>query len=130
MKCWIYRGRRQPEAYLFLPRPDDFEAVPDELLERFGGPVLVIGLELSSRRKLAREDVEQVMHNLLDNALKYGGEEKRIEVGVERSGGLVLIRVRDWGVGISGEDQVRIFNRFYRTDPSRQRDREGSGLGV
>ena len=64
LPCWVYRSPRKQDMYLYLAEEDGFDTVPDELLERFGGPVLVIGLELSSQRKLAREDVEQVMHNL------------------------------------------------------------------
>jgi uncharacterized protein YcgL (UPF0745 family) len=64
LPCWVYRSPRKQDMYLYLAEEDGFDTVPDELLERFGGPVLVIGLELSSRRQLAREDVEQVMHNL------------------------------------------------------------------
>jgi uncharacterized protein YcgL (UPF0745 family) len=60
VKCWIYRGRRQPEAYLFLPRPDDFEAVPDELLERLGTLELALEIELTPGRRLARSDPEAV----------------------------------------------------------------------
>lgn len=64
LPCWVYRSPRKQEMYLYLAEEDGFDTVPDELLERFGEPVLVIGLELSSQRKLAREDVEQVMQNL------------------------------------------------------------------
>jgi uncharacterized protein YcgL (UPF0745 family) len=50
--------------YLYVAEEDDFTAVPEALLEQFGKPLLVIGLELCSERKLAREDVEIVMSNL------------------------------------------------------------------
>ena len=64
LHCWVYRSPRKQEMYLYLAAEDGFDRVPDALLERFGEPVLVIELELSSERKLAREDVNQVMANL------------------------------------------------------------------
>ena len=77
-----------------------------------------------------REAMEQVMHNLLDNALKYGGEQKRIAVSVERSGGLILIKVRDWGIGIPRTEQNKIFNRFYRVGDELTGKVKGSGIGL
>ena len=64
LPCWVYRSPRKQEMYLYLAEEDAFDKVPDELLQSFGEPILVIGLELSAERQLAREDVNQVMHNL------------------------------------------------------------------
>ena len=64
LHCWVYRSPRKQEMYLFLAGEDAFEPVPDALLERFGEPILVIELELSPERQLAREDVNTVMANL------------------------------------------------------------------
>ena len=64
LPCWVYRSPRKQETYLFLAEEDAFDRVPAELLARFGEPVLVIELELSENRRLAREDVRQVMANL------------------------------------------------------------------
>ena len=66
LHCWVYRSPRKQEMYLYLAGEDAFHRVPDELLERFGEPVLVIELELSHERQLAREDVNMVMANLDD----------------------------------------------------------------
>ena len=62
--CWVYRSPRKQEMYLYLAEEDAFDKVPDALLERFGQPILVIELELSPERKLAREDVNTVIANL------------------------------------------------------------------
>jgi uncharacterized protein YcgL (UPF0745 family) len=62
--CWIYRSPRKEEIYLYLRAEDDFEAVPEALLSRFGTPEKVMELTLSPQRSLAREDVTQVMENL------------------------------------------------------------------
>ncbi len=62
--CWVYRSPRVQEMYLYLAEEDGFAAVPEALLTRFGAPMLVIELELSADRELAREDVHRVMSNL------------------------------------------------------------------
>ena len=64
LPCWVYRSPRKQEMYLYLVEEDAFDRVPDELLQGFGEPILVIELELSAQRELAREDVNRVMHNL------------------------------------------------------------------
>ena len=66
LHCWVYRSPRKQEIYLFLADEDGFDRVPGALMDRFGEPILVIELELSPERQLAREDVNQVMANLGD----------------------------------------------------------------
>ncbi|GFK93358.1 Alkaline phosphatase synthesis sensor protein PhoR [Fundidesulfovibrio magnetotacticus] len=72
--------------------------------------------------------VRQVLANLLDNALKYSDVGGRVTVHGRREQGLVLVTVRDRGVGIAPEDMPRIFERLYRGDKSRSR--RGLGLGL
>ncbi len=62
--CWIYRSSRKNEMYLFLAQEDDFENIPQPLLDRFGHAVLVMELELHPERDLARQDIAKVMANL------------------------------------------------------------------
>lgn len=64
LPCWVYRSPRHPETYLYLSEEDAFDQVPAGLRDHFGEPVLVIELELSPDRRLAREDVVMVMSNL------------------------------------------------------------------
>jgi signal transduction histidine kinase len=71
--------------------------------------------------------VEQAVHNLLDNACKYSGEAREIELHVGRGDTHLTIEVRDHGVGIAPEEQARIFERFHR---GRHDDRGGYGLGL
>ena len=66
LPCWVYRSPRKQEMYLYLAAEDAFDRVPDALLAQFGEPILVIELELSPTRQLAREDVNTVMANLRD----------------------------------------------------------------
>jgi signal transduction histidine kinase len=74
--------------------------------------------------------VEQVIENLLENAVRYGKEGGRVELRCAVQDGRVDIRVRDDGAGIAPEHHARLFERFYRVDPSRSRERGGSGLGL
>jgi uncharacterized protein YcgL (UPF0745 family) len=64
LPCWVYRSPRKQEMYLYLAQEDDFDSLPEALLQQFGEPVLVIELELNPERRLARENVEIVMCNL------------------------------------------------------------------
>ncbi|HEY5656791.1 MAG TPA: ATP-binding protein, partial [Myxococcota bacterium] len=77
-----------------------------------------------------RQALEQVLANLLDNALKYSEAEGEVEILVRREGDRVRIDVRDDGIGIPSEDLARIFERFYRVDKARSRALGGTGLGL
>ncbi|HEX6556034.1 MAG TPA: ATP-binding protein, partial [Ktedonobacteraceae bacterium] len=74
--------------------------------------------------------IEQVLNNLLGNAVKYSQAGKPIEVRVERDKHEVTIAVRDEGVGISEEQQRHIFERFYRVHNDANAGVEGLGLGL
>lgn len=77
-----------------------------------------------------RRALEQVLVNLLDNAIKYSGDGRRVEVAVEDASDAVLVSVQDNGAGIAPEHLDRIFERFYRVDASRSRELGGTGLGL
>jgi signal transduction histidine kinase len=74
-----------------------------------------------------RARIEMALSNLLDNAFRFTPAGGQVEVGAERSGDAVRIRVRDTGCGIDPEDQPHIFERFYR---GQKNHGEGSGLGL
>ncbi len=75
--------------------------------------------------------LHRLIYNLLDNALRYGPDGGVIRVSLREEGQWCLLAVRDQGPGLSPEDQERMFERFYRGDPSRARSRRGgSGLGL
>lgn len=77
-----------------------------------------------------RRALEQVLVNLLDNAIKYGPIASAVVVEGQSHKGQVLIRVIDSGAGIESRHISRIFERFYRVDPGRARDSGGTGLGL
>ena len=70
------------------------------------------------------------LHNLISNAIQYSPKGSRVGIGVSHKDGIVEIAVTDQGVGIPDEDQDRVFERFFRTDPARSRNTGGSGLGL
>lgn len=74
--------------------------------------------------------IEQVLANLVVNAIKYGKEKGYVEIGIFDMDDKYLIEVADNGMGIPESDVPRIFERFYRVDKSRSRDVGGSGLGL
>jgi two-component system phosphate regulon sensor histidine kinase PhoR len=76
------------------------------------------------------EAVEQILDNLLDNALKYTPEQGRVRVGWYSKAAQVCIEVSDTGIGIPAADLPRIFERFYRVDKARSREMGGTGLGL
>ncbi len=74
--------------------------------------------------------LEQVLVNLLDNAVKYTPGGGTVRVFCEDAGVFLKIAVADSGVGIAFKDQQRIFERFYRVDEGRSREQGGTGLGL
>jgi two-component system phosphate regulon sensor histidine kinase PhoR len=74
--------------------------------------------------------LEQVLVNLLDNALKYTPSGGTVTVSATEEGTMVRVAVADSGIGIPPRDIPRIFERFYRVDEARTRDQGGTGLGL
>lgn len=76
------------------------------------------------------EAMSLALTNLLDNAMKYSGEAKEIEMRLERKDGFVQMAVTDHGIGIPREEQKKIFEKFYRVSTGLVHDVKGSGLGL
>jgi two-component system, OmpR family, phosphate regulon sensor histidine kinase PhoR len=74
--------------------------------------------------------MQQVMTNLVENAIKYGHDDGRVIVLLEEDRKHVLVTIKDNGPGIPPEHLSRIFERFYRVDKSRSKDKGGTGLGL
>ncbi len=77
-----------------------------------------------------KDRLEQVVVNLLDNAIKYTPSGGVVKVGARPDGPEVVVDIADTGLGIPPEDISRIFERFYRVDKARSRDLGGTGLGL
>ncbi len=76
------------------------------------------------------ERINQVMHNLLNNALRHTPKGGTITLRAENSDSRLLVTVKDTGDGIPPDHLSHVFERFYRADPSRSRDGGGAGLGL
>jgi two-component system OmpR family sensor kinase len=74
--------------------------------------------------------LKQVIVNLLDNAINYTDQHRKIKLRVTKTGGTAILEVADNGSGISPEDLPHVFERFYTSSRSRSRDHSGTGLGL
>ena len=92
-----------------------------ELVVEGQGPLTVTG---------SRDELVQVVQNLVENALKYGSAGKRVEIVLRRDGDFAELTVRDHGPGIAPEHIPRLTERFYRVDKSRSAESGGTGLGL
>jgi signal transduction histidine kinase len=77
-----------------------------------------------------RTKIQQVIYNLVDNAIKFTPEGRQITIQVTEKNDKIYTSVKDEGVGIPPEAQKKVFDRFYKTDPSRGKDKIGNGLGL
>ena len=92
-----------------------------------------IELLLASPKEFVSADMEkiqQVMYNLIDNAIKFSDKHAMITIETTRKNELVFVSVKDQGSGIPQKDLSKIWNRFYKQDLSRGKDRTGTGLGL
>lgn len=77
-----------------------------------------------------RDELAQVVHNLVHNAVKYGRRGGRVEIVVASEGGRMALTVADDGIGIAPEHLPRLTERFYRVNAKESRERGGTGLGL
>lgn len=80
---------------------------------------------LADKRK-----IQQVLYNLIDNAIKFSENDSLITVEVSEKNEKVFISVKDHGIGIPRQEQTKIWERFYKSDLSRGKDKKGTGLGL
>lgn len=109
----------------------------EEVAQQMNGRLTAPGCEFQTETEPSlpevradREAVVAALCNLLDNALKYTGETKRIALKVVRENGGVSFRVSDNGIGIEHDQRAAIFRPFYQADQRLSRTREGCGLGL
>lgn len=74
--------------------------------------------------------VQQVLQNILDNAIKFSHYDSVVEVHTARQSHKVFVSVKDHGIGIPKESISKVWSRFYKTDISRGKDKTGTGLGL
>ncbi len=77
-----------------------------------------------------RDKIQQVLYNLIDNAIKFSSADAAIDIKTEERGSKVFVAVKDYGIGIPKDSISHIWERFYKTDLSRGKDKKGTGLGL
>src|SRR5712692_1423161 len=117
--------------------PGHIEPIVHEVLEAFRYPLAQQGFKVDVHVEpdlpevwLDPEAIKQALANLVDNAIKYSGEGRRLDVTARREGKDVCIAVSDDGIGIQTREQQRIFEKFYRIGRSETQGRRGSGVGL
>lgn len=74
--------------------------------------------------------ITQVIYNLIDNAIKFSNNDSKIIISVKEKSGKILIGIKDFGCGIPKDSIPKIWDRFYKNDLSRGKDKKGSGIGL
>src|SRR5436190_11147994 len=100
---------------------------------KLGKKNLKVVVDLPPDAPVIRADgtrLQEVLYNLLDNALKYSRENGEIRLQAAGRGSEIVLSVSDNGIGIGKDDLPRIFERFYRADKARGRELGGTGLGL
>lgn len=120
---------------LLETEPVDLAAVAEGQTAAFSGAFADKGIELASDLRPAVVDgdprrLEQIVVNLLSNALRYSDAGGTVTVSVCPNGFRALLEVRDTGIGIAPDDVPRVFTRFWRGEKSRSRDTGGAGIGL
>lgn len=87
-------------------------------------------LKFSKEINLDKNKINQLMVIILDNAIKYTAKNDKIEIRTYSKEGKCIIEVSDTGIGISKEAAKHVFDRFYREDKARSREKGGTGLGL
>ncbi len=120
---WVARTEEVDLGPLVEDILRDFEPLARErgvTLEAEGGSLVLADAQ----------GLEQVIKNLVDNAIRYTPQGGRVAVEIQERDPVALVAVRDTGVGIPTSALPRIFERFYRVDPARSRAEGGTGLGL
>ncbi len=113
----------------------DLRLAAQESAERFQSAAATSQVKLRLRLEPAhifatRQIADEILANLIDNAIKYNREGGSVTVETREDGAETVLTVRDTGIGIGREDQPRIFERFFRVDKSRSKATGGTGLGL
>jgi signal transduction histidine kinase len=122
------------------PRIHNREINPDEVIQQsidhfspgFAAKQIVLKTELNTATSIYTDPdiLEQILNNLLSNVEKYAAKGKRLDIQSKIKGGTFILRVRDYGNGISRADRKHIFKPFYRTNDKLTEDVSGTGIGL
>ena len=126
-----------PAVYLLDITSFDINSVIRDTAATFGGTCMkkkiTFQLLLAAEQLLVSADmgkIQRVLYNLIDNAVKFSPSNSVITVETTEKHGKVFVSVKDHGTGIPKTSIGKIWDRFYKTDSSRGKDRKGTGLGL
>ncbi|MBQ8287254.1 MAG: PAS domain-containing protein [Clostridia bacterium] len=113
----------------------ELSAVTAQVVERLIPNAEQRSVTLETRLSSARvmgvpQILDEMIYNLVENAIKYNKERGEVFVTLEKEGAKVRLTVRDTGIGIPDADRQRVFERFYRVDKSHSKEIGGTGLGL
>ncbi len=115
----------------------DLAEVIEDVLSSYRHQIISSGFDIQPNIQpdlplvfIDRDAMTQAISNLLDNAIKYSGEVKRLSITAERRGSELSIEITDHGIGIPRAEQTKIFEKFYRVGNGLVHDIKGSGLGL
>ncbi len=115
----------------------DLVGIIKQTIETFEGTCarkkIKFKLVLSSKSLMVSADqskIQQVIYNLVDNAIKFSSNDSSIIISATERGEKVMVSVKDFGIGIPKGSINKIWDRFYKTDLSRGKDKKGTGLGL
>ena len=94
---------------------------------------ITLNLVFSTKELLVEADmgkIQQVLYNLIDNAIKFSHSNSTIKISTSEKGDKVFVSVKDYGIGIPKDSIKKIWERFYKSDSSRGKDKKGTGLGL
>jgi len=128
--------RAEARQLVLRIEPVDVTALASEVIERYTAPAAERGIVLRMEAETVppvnadRDRLVQVLDNLMSNAVRYTADGTEVTVTVRGSADVITLSVTDQGPGLTEEQRDRVFERFYRADPSRSRALGGSGIGL
>lgn len=132
-QLWRAEARQLPLDLTNVEVPAFIESLVERLRVAAGERAVELHLELPDQGLVVRADgvrLAQVLDNLLSNALRYSPPDGRVTIAASRAEDGIRLSVTDEGPGLTVEQRERVFERFYRVDPSRSRALGGSGIGL
>ncbi|WP_342503694.1 HAMP domain-containing sensor histidine kinase [Lysinibacillus sp. FSL L8-0126] len=131
LKLSLLESKTQPMQCATFSLDEQIRRVIIAIQPQWSARNIQFNLHLQAVHIMADYDqLNQVWTNLLTNSIKFSNEGSMIEVSMKQDAHHVIVRVSDSGIGISLEDQKRIFERFFKADRSHSRKYDGSGMGL
>lgn len=132
-ELWRAEARQLPLSIVTLDVASELQTARERFTGQAGAQGIEIRLDPAGGRLAVRADearLRQILDNFLSNAIRYSARDSVVTMAARGEDGDVAISVTDQGPGLAPEQLERVFERFYRVDPSRSRALGGSGIGL